>query len=212
MQVLHLGHACLLIEAGQTRVLVDPGTLSRGARSVSNVSAVVVTHDHRDHRDDHLIGEILDGNREALLLDKTSLFPSEPSVGERTSVDIGDITIQVRALRHAPVYGDEPDMVNLSLTVPGALHFPGDSFDMPEQPVYALALPIGGPWLKLAEAVDYARAVGPDIVLPVHEGQLADPAHTIGILRSLLPTGMEVVTSHSDQPVRWSNSERKHFR
>ena len=44
--------------------------------------------------------------------------------------------------------------------------------------------PIDGPWLKLSEAVDYVRAVRPETVLPIHEGELTDPAKYVGMLNA----------------------------
>ena len=84
---------------------------------------------------------------------------------------------------HAPVYGDVPDCPNLAyLLDDGALLHPGDSFFVPDRPVQTLAVPIDGPWLKLSEAVDYVRAVRPETVLPIHEGELTDPAKYVGML------------------------------
>ena len=37
-----------------------------------------------------------------------------------------------------------------------------------------LAVPAGAPWLKLADAVDYLRKVGPRVAVPVHERVLSE--------------------------------------
>jgi hypothetical protein len=37
-----------------------------------------------------------------------------------------------------------------------------------------LAVPAGAPWLKLADAVDYLRKVGPRVAVPVHEKVLSE--------------------------------------
>ena len=57
---------------------------------------------------------------------------------------------------------------------------------MPDRPVQTLAVPIDGPWLKLSEAVDYVRAIRPETVLPIHEGELTDPAKYVGMLKHFL--------------------------
>ena len=46
MRLTHLGHACLLVEIADQRILVDPGTLARGWEELRDLDAVVVTHDH----------------------------------------------------------------------------------------------------------------------------------------------------------------------
>ena len=89
----------------------------------------------------------------------------------------GGVTVSVLGGTHAPVYGDVPDCPNLAyLLDDGALLHPGDSFFVPDGPVQTLAVPIDGPWLKLSEAVDYVKAVRPETVLPIHEGELTDVA------------------------------------
>jgi hypothetical protein len=78
-----------------------------------------------------------------------------------------------------------PDCPNLAyLLDDGALLHPGDSFFVPEQPVQTLAVPIDGPWLKLAEAVDYVRAVAPEEVLAIHQGELTDVPKYVGMLNA----------------------------
>ena len=45
MQLRKYGHACLLVEDGGARVLIDPGSYSRGFEEVEGLTAVLVTHD-----------------------------------------------------------------------------------------------------------------------------------------------------------------------
>ena len=49
-----------------------------------------------------------------------------------------------------------------------------------------LAVPIDGPWLKLAEAIDYVNAVAPRLAVPIHEGELTDPTKYAGMLAHLV--------------------------
>ena len=98
-------------------------------------------------------------------------------------MSLGGVTVSVLGGTHAPVYGDVPDCPNLAyLLDDGALLHPGDSFFVPDRPVQTLAVAIDGPWLKLSEAVDYVKAVRPETVLPIHEGELTDVAKYVGML------------------------------
>ncbi len=51
MRVTHLGHACLLVETADRRILIDPGNFSSGFEELSGLDAIVVTHNHPDHFD-----------------------------------------------------------------------------------------------------------------------------------------------------------------
>jgi L-ascorbate metabolism protein UlaG (beta-lactamase superfamily) len=65
MKITHFGHACLLVETGDARILVDPGTMSKGFDELRDLHAVLVTHNHHDHFDKQQIGTLMDANPEA---------------------------------------------------------------------------------------------------------------------------------------------------
>ena len=65
MLITHLGHAAVLLEVADRRVLIDPGNFSAGWHGLTGLDAVLVTHQHPDHVDPEHIGALLDANPDA---------------------------------------------------------------------------------------------------------------------------------------------------
>lgn len=197
MNLTHLGHACLLVETEHARLLIDPGTMS-AFDGVRDLDAVLVTHQHADHVDVSRLGALLAANPSAqLVVDPDSATAVEGLPDQRTVADVGDrltfgaTSVEVIGGLHAAVYGDIPGCTNSAYLIDdGALLHPGDSFFVPDRDIDVLAVAVDGPWLKLAEAVDYVRAVAPRVAIPIHEGEATDPAKYAGMLTAFSPDGV----------------------
>lgn len=206
MRITHLGHACLLVETGGARLLVDPGGFSSGFEEVTGLDAVLVTHAHPDHVDAERLGELLDGNDGAVLRTEPGLAadlhelgaqPLHP--GERLAV--AGAEVEAVGGEHAVIHPDVPLVGNIGLLVraPGepTLFHPGDSYAVTPSGVDVLALPLNAPWATSAQTVDFLRAVAPATALPVHDALLTGAGRSVylGNLRSL---GPEATTVHDD--------------
>lgn len=197
IKLTHLGHACVLVETADARILIDPGLFS-SVETVTDLDAVLITHQHPDHVSPAALTALLAANPAARVIadrDSGSVVSTLP--GTTTLVDPGD-RISIGASRvdvlgglHAPVYADVPGCTNASYLVDdGAFFHPGDSFFVPPHAVDVLAVAIDGPWLKLSEAVDFVAAVGPRRAVPIHEGETTDPAKYAGMLAAFSPSGV----------------------
>jgi L-ascorbate metabolism protein UlaG (beta-lactamase superfamily) len=180
MRLTKFGHSCLLVEDSRARILLDPGTLSAGFEELEGLTAVLFTHQHADHLDPERVRGLLDRNAGIRVVsDEGSAKPLGEAgaevevVHDGDELEIGGVGVRVAGRDHAVIHPDIPIIPNVGYLVGGRLFHPGDSFTPPPQPVEVLAVPVGAPWLRARESIDYVRQVRPDLVLPVHEKLLS---------------------------------------
>lgn len=196
MKITHFGHACLLIETGDARILIDPGTMSSGFDSLTGIDAVLITHKHFDHFDTAKVPALLDASPGAPLIVEAATATEVPeSVRDRTQVvapgekfDIKGVDIQAVGGTHATIHPDIAGIPNIGFyfTDTGLLH-PGDEFVPPTIDVQLLALPVSGPWQRLSDAVDYLREINPPAAFPMHEAALSHPQIWYNYVDTLKP-------------------------
>ncbi|MGW4061115.1 MBL fold metallo-hydrolase [Amycolatopsis sp. NPDC004747] len=211
MRIVHFGHACLLLETGSERILIDPGVFSTGFEGERELSAVLVTHQHFDHLDVERLPKILEANPAAKLIVDPGSAPEVQKLGLEFDIAdvgdafaVGDTSIKAVGGEHAVIHSDIPVIPNIGYVFDdGAFFHPGDSFFAPEQKIDVLGLPTGAPWLKAGEAVDYLRAVAPRVAVPIHEAVLANPAMHYGLFGNLAPEGTEVKVLDRGEPAKF---------
>ncbi|MFH5824965.1 MBL fold metallo-hydrolase [Georgenia sp. AZ-5] len=199
MRITHLGHACVLLETPAARLLVDPGTYAEGFEDLRGLDAVLITHQHPDHADPERLPALVAANPGAQLLADEDSVPVLAGMGVTArAVRPGDhltvagAELDVAGGTHAVIYADRPGCTNVAYAVDGGAFFhPGDSLTVPPGAVDVLAVPASGPWLKLAEAIDYLRAVAPRVAVPVHERTMASTRMAYAMLAEFAPAGTQ---------------------
>ena len=186
------GHSCVRLERDGASLVIDPGTFSDLDAALSGTSAVLVTHEHVDHLDvprvADEVGRGLDvwGPQAALDALVGAGAPQDRlhAVRDGDTITIGQFVVAVLGEWHALIHADVPRVANVAYLVDGVLH-PGDALvDTAGHDVDLLLTPLGAPWLKLAEVVDWVRAVRPDRIAVIHDVQLSDAGR--GLSRTLL--------------------------
>ncbi len=189
MLIKKYAHACLLVEKDGVKVIVDPGSWNPTPHA-SGVSAILITHEHGDHYDSAQVKTILAENPDATVI-------THPGMKEKLQADgieefvvvepgepviVNGLAIESFGTEHAAIYKTSPCR-NTGFLIGEELFVPGDAVhDVPAKPVRILALPTSGPWMKLAEAVDYAKAVAPAVAFPIH-----DALYTEEVQRGMIP-------------------------
>ena len=199
MKVIKYTHACVRVERDGAVIVIDPGTLSE-PESVDGVDAILLTHEHLDHVD---VQKLVDAVAKRPSITVFAHPDVRPKLGEFegaiTEVIPGDeftaAGFKVRAYGglHAMVHPEVPRVANVGFFVEGegdagGLYHPGDSFDVPtDADVETLFVPVSGPFLKVAEAIEFVRAVKPRRAFGLHDALLNDTGHalTTGLMSRL---------------------------
>jgi L-ascorbate metabolism protein UlaG (beta-lactamase superfamily) len=178
MRLTKLEHACVRLEKNGTSVIVDPGIWT-GPGALDGVAAVLVTHEHFDHLNVDAVRAALDANPDLTLWGNDSVVQQFGDFGDRVhrvragdAADVAGFSVHVYGREHALLHRDIPVIPNTGFLFDGTVFHPGDSYTVPEADVDMLLLPVSGPWLKVGEMIDYARAVAPRRGLAIHDGLL----------------------------------------
>lgn len=114
----------------------------------------------------------------------------------------GNAPLRIAAVggRHAIIHPDIPRVGNIGLVLSAGegpqLGITGDSLEPVQEfhGIDALAFAVVAPWSKMAETIDFLRAVGPKLALPVHDAVASDVGRPIYMRQAtnLAPEGTEV--------------------
>jgi L-ascorbate metabolism protein UlaG (beta-lactamase superfamily) len=185
VQITHVGHSCLLVEAGGARVLLDPGNFTPGWEELSGLDAVLVTHEHADHLDRDRLPALLERNPGARLIAEPGLAGQlsgavardVESFGAGDTTDVAGLRVTGAGGRHAVIHEDIPRIGNVGLLLAAdgepTLFHTGDMIDTTPDGVDVVAVPINAPWCAAKETVTFLRALGAPIAIPVHDAGLS---------------------------------------
>lgn len=183
MRITRLGHACLLIEAADRRILIDPGNFSRFTH-VRDLDAILVTHHHLDHFDPDEAAELISHNPGATVHTDPATAQSLHEAGLRAvptvedePFTIGDLTISPVGVLHAFNHAAMPQLPNVGYVLRAegepTLFHPGDAYDAEPGEVDVLAHPLNAPWAASRESIAFVARIAPRAVIPIHDALLS---------------------------------------
>lgn len=201
----HLGHSCVLLQVNRqdgtaAKILLDPGNLTPPIEPIAGLDAILITHAHPDHVDPEQVSRLRAGASVPVYGDSATVKVLEDAhvddafVVSEDTTEVAGVDVVVSVSEHEEIYPGVPLPANLGYLIGGRVFAPGDAFAVPDFPVDVLLLPTGAPWMKLAETIDYLKAVAPREVVPVHDGGLATPHREMhrSLMEKFAPEGTAI--------------------
>ncbi len=185
MKIKKVGHCCLVIEINGQRIMTDPGAFSTEQKNEKGIDLILYTHEHQDHYHLETLQEVLKNSPDAKIITNTAVGKLLDEAGikyakveDGESFDFNGVAIKGFGNLHAEIYETYGRVQNTGYMIDD-LCFPGDAFENPNMKVDIVALPITGPWMRIKDAIDYAKLLKPRVVFPVHDSHIRDWAEFI---------------------------------
>jgi len=203
MRITKFGHACVRLGHEGHAVVLDPGMFT-DPEAVDGATAVLVTHEHADHLHvDHL--RATDAPIWTIAAVARAIAEQAPDLTERVTVvapgeqfDAAGVSVTAVGEQHAVIHPAYDRITNSGYVVElgdRSVFHPGDALTGPGRAVDVLLAPVSAPWLKVGEAIDFAREVGAPTNLAIHDRVYSEAglSMTDGHFRTLLAEGQTYV-------------------
>ncbi|HEX7834997.1 MAG TPA: MBL fold metallo-hydrolase [Pseudolysinimonas sp.] len=177
MKVTKYEHSTLVVSVDDDNLIVDPGVYLSLA-DFSKVVAVVITHEHADHWTPEQLTRIRERSPEARIFGPAGVAKAAADfdvtvVKAGDTIEVGPFALRFFGEKHALIHESVPVPDNVGVLVNDELYYPGDSYTVPDVEIGTLAAPIGAPWLKIGEAMDFVMAVKPKRAFYAHDMTLS---------------------------------------
>jgi L-ascorbate metabolism protein UlaG (beta-lactamase superfamily) len=189
MRVTKYEHAALRVETAGKSLIIDPGSFTNPILEPGDVIGIVITHEHPDHWTPDHLDRILASAPGVPIFAPEGVAKAAGGyditvVNPGDTVTLDPFTLKFYGGQHAVIHESIPVIDNVGVLVNGEFYYPGDSFAVPRSAdVKLLAAPIGAPWLKIGEAMDFVLAVKPRRAFGTHDMVLSQIGRGMGRAR-----------------------------
>jgi L-ascorbate metabolism protein UlaG (beta-lactamase superfamily) len=184
MKLTKFTHACVRLEDGDRRLVIDPGVFSEVDDALDEVDAVLITHQHPDHIDIEALTSAATKNRDLKVWGPRDIIDQLAGVpafdGKLTAVSptesfiAGGLQVRTYGGQHALIHSSVPVVSNVGYLVADAVYHPGDSYVVPNAMVETLLVPSNAPWAKVSETYDFVISVRAPKAFQIHDAALSE--------------------------------------
>ncbi len=186
MRVTKHEHACLRLEREGKTLIVDPGSFTLPLAELQDLIGIVLTHEHPDHWTSEHLDRLLKAAPGTPIYGPAGVAAAAAgfeviTVSPGETVELGPFTLEFFGGQHAVIHETIPVVDNVGVLVNDEFYYPGDSYTVPDgKDVRLLAAPVGAPWLKIGEAMDFVLAVAPRRSFGTHDMTLSQIGREMG--------------------------------
>lgn len=196
MKLTKLGHACFIVEEQGKKVIVDPGVYTELPSDLQNITAIIVTHLHKDHFDKSKIETILTQNPNAQLYGASEVVSELPGCIEPAKTQVyetGPFKLRFFGDLHELARPGKPQVNNIGVCINDLVAYAGDSYSQFDKQVKINLVPCSAPWLQISAAYDFVMKAQAEITIPTHDALLSE-------------IGMQVYDAHLSEAAEQAGS------
>lgn len=176
-QMTKFGHACVRLDKGAQRIVIDPGEMTPESGAWEAVDAVLITHEHFDHLAPERLYRAAAENPALAVYTCPGVARRLPNLGDRVRVvhqgesfSAAGFDVTVVGEKHHVSHPDVAPVDNVGFLVDGAVFHPGDALPVVEVPT--LLVPGQAPWMTMPDLILYLRHLRPQQAFAMHDGLL----------------------------------------
>jgi L-ascorbate metabolism protein UlaG (beta-lactamase superfamily) len=171
-----LADSCVRVEIGGHIALLDPGfyTWEQDELDLASMPApdrLLITHNHTDHLSIEFVQALVEAYPAMEIETNEDVAAVVGKAGINATTESASWTVQFTAPHERTPMGSQPQ--NVGFLVAEVFAHAGDSYTFDAAPA-VLALPLSPPWGSTTEAVELAKRLKPQYVVPIHDWHLGE--------------------------------------